>query len=762
MSFLSSTSKFEHIHTIDELESETNKTMHKFIDDAIKSEAPCLTKWNKHENTEQYNKIKSKLINNDSVAKNRYPHCWIVPVDSINDIEQKYRISFEFAFKIVIQHNSELYVSTFICSYHQLEAIHRAAIDSQLFPIAVYPRVHPNVIKRHRTEELNNDIKLENLYTTLEDKLMFTGPRKHLFSRKPLQAQQKHLEYFCIVLNKLFNCAAFAIQNVVYDILNTYDSKQKQYKTVNIHPDLALLLKHKALSKLKQWRHYLKCQLRLYSTEIVCNDKVIIKCEFKRHDPETKKYSIVVNRNELKELFCSSYHSAFVVSRKESLFADHWAIILEGEFYLLLVEYYYDHTQKKQNGVVSYQIFKNDNNGQRACWYSAKKTNLNKQLFNERWSTLSKSYLQKTQFGKYVNFKFINELVEKIWMKETQFVITSHNCQHFVRNLYAVLDPEQAKFLNIKLGHKQVANLLPSGPVADHFAQIMDMGRFIETAQKEVKFMECKDNDNYAAILNVFVDDVDHKENVKEIHDEKYDNYEQEQIKANENVMITEEIKLDDEIQIAHQASPISIESTGQMFSFVKSTFHFSDPEFVNPNETNSTRARLCTIVEIDEDKYDSPTVVSSDNQKHSKHVNKQCTQCQSLETLIFQLMKEVEFWKQQTNTLKCQINESNILQNSLKTDALLHVQQQHSNNHMLSNDQNGYNSESSSTTMNLQKSIANTKNIKNKQKAKKTKKKKKRRKSSYKSVPRLLTNQYTRKFGNYATYSAMNSQNRA
>eukprot|EP01084_Bolivina_argentea_P122916 217835_1 len=543
MSVLSSSShnKPKYVDHIDPFKQMSNTdTMSAFIDDILASDSPCITKWNRNENTDQYNKIKKYLIrttiiNDKEITQYRYPHCWILPEYTIDDIEMKYRIAFDFSFKIIIYHKNELYESTFGATYHHIAAIHRKAIESTMFPTHIYPQVHPDVKMYRRTDELDNDMKLEDLYTVLENKLRFDGPGKNLLTRQPKKAQARHLDYYCILLNKIFNCPGFAIQDILYDILNDNDTdseqrlinteekynnyariRRKQIEKENIHQDLILLLKHKAFRKLKQWRHDLKCKIRVYQDiiPIMSNGmhKFMNECRFKMYNPLSRKYTKIVNRNKLICLFNDTYHTVFIVSREDTFMIDHWAIIFEGLYYLLRIEYCHEVDDIKK-GFVVYQIFKNDNNGQRTCWYCAKKKIKNrKQLFNERWSVLSMTYLKKSVFEKDVNFKFIHDLVENICMQDAKYFMTTNNCQIFVRNIYGVLDVDQAKLLNVKLQHRNMANAVPSGPVVVQISELIAMEKFIEAARERVKYVKCVSSDDYMDILkilgqNVFVDD---------------------------------------------------------------------------------------------------------------------------------------------------------------------------------------------------------------------------------------------------------------
>ena len=116
------------------------------IQNILNSDSQCLEQWNEPDSN-QYNKIKNIFIrtihnNNQSLIQERFPYCSIIPSKSIDDIEEKDRITFEFSFKIIIQHKNELYCSDFIASYHQIKSIYDKAYNSNLFPKRKYPTGH--------------------------------------------------------------------------------------------------------------------------------------------------------------------------------------------------------------------------------------------------------------------------------------------------------------------------------------------------------------------------------------------------------------------------------------------------------------------------------------------------------------------------------------------------------------------------------------------------------------------------------------------
>ena len=71
-----------------------------------------------------------------------------------------------------------------------------------------------------------------------------------------------------------------------------------------------------------------------------------------------------------------------------------------------------------------------------------------REMFTTRWSTLRKSYLPKRHNLQMVSFKYMLQIVG-ILLEKSTYDLTTSNCQHFARNLYAALDPSEAKFLNI-------------------------------------------------------------------------------------------------------------------------------------------------------------------------------------------------------------------------------------------------------------------------------------------------------------------------
>lgn len=320
----------------------------------------------------------------------------------------------------------------------------------------------PYILNHIRDDALKMDMEWDNLHMILENKLRFNGPGNHFLWARPRKAEQNDLDQICLLLNKIFNNPIFAKQPDIY-------------QKININQDLVPLLQKLATKRLNEMRDLLRCQLRVY--------RVDNKCQFYKFHRGRRRYNSLIQKERLKDLLDTTYYAVHVVRNKGDIMADHWALILEGKYYLLIIQYLFDDKQNNKP-FVSYQIFPNTAMGHRACWYSAGK-GVKEQKFNIRWATLKHSYLKKVGFKKEVNLRYLHDLVDKVWMKHSEYYLITNNCQHFVRNIYAVLDEKNAKYLNSRLDQKNMALSVPSAPVADQVSQWVLMQRFIENANDQ-------------------------------------------------------------------------------------------------------------------------------------------------------------------------------------------------------------------------------------------------------------------------------------
>eukprot|EP01084_Bolivina_argentea_P273614 466122_1 len=539
---------------------EQNETLSGFTQRLIDSNILIKLEENINPN---YNKIKKELIGtisdtNDTKPIQKRPlYCWIEPVRITNET------TFEFEYKLIMQYKAALYYSPFNVAFHHIQELHQAAIESKYFPIRAYPSVHSDITKypkQFRNKELVEDMKQEETYMMLPLKLKHKGPgRKSFTFNTQRQAQQHHLIYFAQILQIIINCPSFAIQDCLYNILrknkdniieeidiNIATNEQQpldNYKKKVICKDLELLIKHTAFKKLCEWRHNLKFIVRKY--EDPKDENALCKGIPSNGNPA--KGSVKFNWRPLKNIkFLSNitFFSVMVVScpQTSNPAGDHWAVIFEGKYHNLILEYFLDGKSKEDFGFVSFKLMPNNIIGQRTCWYSncASKRDkyINAEMFNDRWSTLRKTILLKSSFGKEATFNFIHKLV-KIWMSRPEYYATTNNCQHFCRNIYAVFDKQEAKFLNVKFDHRKMTLFIPSGPIGDGLKEGLVMEMFVEEVKKEVKYVheEAVNNwENIAINLGVnefmYVEDniIKHQsskpllnQNRNIIHEQKFD-----------------------------------------------------------------------------------------------------------------------------------------------------------------------------------------------------------------------------------------------
>eukprot|EP01084_Bolivina_argentea_P013409 25164_1 len=472
-----------------------------------------LIQWPRNEDAEQYNQIKHELvriIRNNGVEKTqrRCLYCWVEPV-KITD-----RTLFEFEYKLIIHFKNNLYYCLFKARFYQIQTIHQSAI--KYFPSTVYPSVHPDVLKYptvFRNQTLIQDMQQEETYMTLPSKLKHNGPgRKSFTINTKRQAQPYHLKYFGHILLKCFNCAAYAIQDILYTIPSTNNNN------VLFPKDLELLLKHKAFQRLTQWRSYLRLKMRKY-------------IDVQNRDSKDALYVRVANRNIINykkqkiqnQQFLSNitFYSAMVVGfdSGRGLGFEHWAIIFEGKYHLLCLEFFLSGKSADDDGFVSFKIMPNNIIGQRACWYSHcasyKDKHINAELFYSRWSTLRKTFLPKS-FHKEVSFNFIHNLT-KIWMSRSEYYMMTSNSQHFCRNIFAVFDEKEASILNIKMDHQKMTLPIPLLPVVNGFKEAVSMRAFVQDIEKKVKYKHEQSMDKSNDIVkylgvNLFVYDDDKDE----------------------------------------------------------------------------------------------------------------------------------------------------------------------------------------------------------------------------------------------------------
>eukprot|EP01084_Bolivina_argentea_P273613 466121_1 len=481
----------------------------------LSSQSGCLKIFSqKHcKSKDEFIDIKNRLIkiqqqnNKIKQIKYRYPYCWIIPADSIDKILEEQLVSFEINYKIIIYNKNKLYYSTFTASYAQIQKLHQTALkyENLYFSSVPFTTVVEEVTKNHRSDELNEDMKCEQTYICLDKKLKCKGPGKSILN-KTRKLTQTDMNNLANMLCKIFNSPSFAIQGFIWTILDPNSNLMKQYNHDEKQPfiktfiskDLELLLKHKAYKKLKEWRHCLKnCQFRSYE-----------KKPFKAIHNAKKNGQIHnnIDKNEElpNELLNSKYHSVFAVSTVISSLGGHWAVIFEGKYYILTIEYVED--------FINFKFTKNNIIGQRVTWFSQciskKDATISQEFFNKRWSTLRKSYLPNSKKIKgQVSFKYIVHIVEK-WIRNSQYYVTTHNCQQFTRNIFAAFDSSEGKFLNTKLDQKNMFFVFPAMPVADVVKEEINMHKFMDDINGFNDEIKMEDKDEYEIIMKTLGKDI--------------------------------------------------------------------------------------------------------------------------------------------------------------------------------------------------------------------------------------------------------------
>jgi len=291
--------------------------------------------------------------------------------------------------------------------------------------------------------------------------------------------------YLAQVLIKLFNSPAFAIQNYIYNTFKTpelddADDEESEHKqqqqgqplyvqTKYMSEGLALLLKHRAFQRLQEWRHCLRYSFKTYEKQPF---KSAHKTKSIRNNDESK--------SRLPDcIWNTKFHSMTVVhGHAQPPMGAHWAVVFEGRYYLLTVEYL--KRKNDDSGYILLKLAPNTIIGQRVCWYSQSMSykDWDQQLFTTRWGTLRKSFLPDSDFGGEVSFRYISDLVVHCCIKTSDYFLTTNNCQHLARNIFGALDPAEGCILNTILDAGGKASWVPSMPSGLVWTETMMMEKF--------------------------------------------------------------------------------------------------------------------------------------------------------------------------------------------------------------------------------------------------------------------------------------------
>jgi len=227
----------------------------------------------------------------------------------------------------------------------------------------------------------------------------------------------------------------------------------------------------------------------------------------------TKSCSIkrLSRRNEFK------FHTCYITTRPLSdpsshlLNFNHWALKFEGNLSLLTIEFF-----ARQKGVKIRQ-YMNSTINRRIFWYwwdpdPIKEDNEeNLVYFTKRWKVIERLTFEK---NKEITAPLLSYIVEK-WLltgNNKKYHVFKNNCQHFVRDIVAVLDRKVALSLNSFLDQATLTNLIPVVAIGDGLAehartleiskQLGDALNEYRTKRKQIKHKINDDDDVKVECLN--------------------------------------------------------------------------------------------------------------------------------------------------------------------------------------------------------------------------------------------------------------------
>eukprot|EP01084_Bolivina_argentea_P002595 4799_1 len=359
--------------------------------------------------------------------RQEFLYCWVEQDKIVN------YTSFHFQFKLFFQHDSILYIYRFKTHFKDIQSLHKNAYNDRThFAVQKFPTPLRTTASR-RNNLLRDKLSIMSEYMIIDPTIKYKkrtnrtyscdGPGNlHWWSSKKRKATMDDINAGAFFLCKLFNSPSYMLQNTQW------------FKKCNITNGIKDVLK-------------LKANIFLQTLVVMTKHNV-----YKTVDDYKRLYI----DNEWKEM---KFHSIFVVCRpmnglnKTSL-TDHWALKLEGIKYLLTIDFY-------ANSCI---ILKRENNtclGHRICWFSWSKRS--SQLFNTRWGTLVKLYLETDVSGKCIGL-----LIHKWLQMYPLYDNMNNNCQHFVRDIMSVFQLNAAKYLSTKLDDRIVSGIIfPSLPLMD-------------------------------------------------------------------------------------------------------------------------------------------------------------------------------------------------------------------------------------------------------------------------------------------------------
>eukprot|EP01084_Bolivina_argentea_P124099 219922_1 len=228
---------------------------------------------------------------------------------------------------------------------------------------------------------------------------------KSLFHKK---ADIKDLQNHAMYLEILFSSAPLCLQEYIFELLAIDDKLKK-------------LIQYRAKTKLKTLGE-------IANSEVLINPYKLIKKNGDFHTIYITSRPLQVGNN---------------TSNSKPIQFDHWALKFEGDQNLLTVEFLDE--QSKDHGIVKMQMLPNTCLNRRVWWYwwetDDEKYDINHMhkkpsLFTKRWESIWKVYV------KSITAECIGKLIIR-WLRTNDYAIyqvAKNNCQHFVRDIIAVLD----------------------------------------------------------------------------------------------------------------------------------------------------------------------------------------------------------------------------------------------------------------------------------------------------------------------------------